>query len=181
MRYVPNHTFPMLFLALVLVVSLLGLTACGDADPADGDAGDVEQVEPGAGQAHGETEDEPDRDGELDDGALPDGAPGEPTEGTQPAPGLYDLSDGTVRAIGTLVYRDLEGGFWAIVADEGGEDETVAVIANGGEFVDTLDGLAGRTVSVAGRRIDGVSIRMAGPEIEIDDISAYDPGDGAAD
>lgn len=89
--------------------------------------------------------------------------------GMRLANGLYDLEDGTVQAIGTLTYVNLEGGFWAVTgapAAEGGEDAVIAVIANGAELQDALEPLAGKTVTVLGTRLEGASTRMAGPEIE---------------
>jgi hypothetical protein len=93
---------------------------------------------------------------------------GAPAGSTKMAPGLYDLEDGTVRAVGTVEYRDLEGGFWAIIGGteaEGDVGKVVAVIANGGEYAQQLEGLAGLSVIVDGTRLEGASTRMAGPEI----------------
>jgi hypothetical protein len=111
-------------------------------------------------------------------------APGDdPAAGLRLAPGLYDLEDGSVQAIGTLEWVDLEGGFWAVTdgtaaGDEGGN---VAVIANGDELDDELSALDGRTVSVIGERFDGVSIRMAGPEIIAETVEEIDDTQGAAE
>jgi hypothetical protein len=96
-----------------------------------------------------------------------------PPAGTQFVPGLYDLADGSIQALGTLEYRDLEGGTWVIV---GGSDltgdmgKTVAVIANATEFGSKLEALKGQQVVASGQKIDGASIRMAGPEITITSI-----------
>lgn len=89
-------------------------------------------------------------------------------------PGIYDLDDGTVQAIGTLEYVDLEGGFWAVTraATDRKEGRVVAVIANGASLLDVIEPLAGQMVIVTGTRLDGVSIRMAGPEIEAESIMA---------
>jgi hypothetical protein len=98
-----------------------------------------------------------------------------PEAGQRLAPGLYDLSeeDG-VHAVGTLVWRDLEGGFWAIAQNVNGasenEGENIAVIANGEDFREQLEPLEGREVIVTGERFDGMSIRMAGPEIVMDSV-----------
>ena len=99
------------------------------------------------------------------------------------APGLYDLDDGSVQAIGTLEWVDLEGGFWAVTdgtaaGDEGGN---VAVIANGDELQATLEPLEGLPVSVIGERFDGASIRMAGPEIVAETVEAMSDTPGAAE
>lgn len=132
--------------ALVLVAALafamVGCTTSGQRDmPAVSDSGDA--------------------------GSEPDSA------GMRLANGLYDLEDGTVQAIGTLTHMDLEGGFWAITGApgaQGGEDAVIAVIANGSELQETLEPLAGKTVSVLGTRLEGASTRMAGPEVEATSI-----------
>ena len=46
--------------------------------------------------------------------------PPAPAAGTKMAPGLYDLEDGSVVAVGTVEYRDLEGGFWAVIGGTAG-------------------------------------------------------------
>ena len=90
--------------------------------------------------------------------ATPDGGSAGPAGGTKMAPGLYDLEDGTVVAVGTVEYRDLEGGFWAVIGGteaEGDAGKVVAVIANGDEFADQFRGERGplvRGLRRAGRR-----------------------------
>jgi hypothetical protein len=104
--------------------------------------------------------------------------------GLRLAPGLYDLEDGTVQAIGTLEYRELEGGFWAIIGGTEGDGnlgEVAAVISNADEFADELEVLEGRTVSVLGTRFEGASIRMAGPEITVTSIEEISDTPGAAE
>jgi hypothetical protein len=84
------------------------------------------------------------------------------------APGLYDLDDGTVVAVGTVEYQDLEGGFWAVIGGteaEGDAGKIVAVIANGEEFADEFKANEGLSFEVYGERAGEASIRMAGPEI----------------
>lgn len=91
------------------------------------------------------------------------------------APGLYDLEDGTVQAVGTVEYRDLEGGFWAVIGGseaEGDAGNVVAVIANGGDYATQLKGLEGLSVIVKGTRVEGASTRMAGPEIKATSVVA---------
>jgi hypothetical protein len=88
--------------------------------------------------------------------------------GTKLAPGLYDLEDGTVQAVGTVEYRDLEGGFWAVVGGtqaEGTEGEVVAVIVNGEEFAAEFRASEGLSFVIEGTRAGEASVRMAGPEI----------------
>jgi hypothetical protein len=97
------------------------------------------------------------------------GSPGgTPESGTKMAPGLYDQSDGTVVAVGTVEYRDLEGGFWAVVGGTeaaGDQGTVVAVIANGDEFAQQFKANQGYSFVIHGERADDVSTRMAGPEI----------------
>jgi hypothetical protein len=88
--------------------------------------------------------------------------------GLRLAPGLYDLEDGTAQALGILEWRDLEGGFWAILSTTGAdsaEGTVVAVIAPGTDLDETFESLKGKMVLVTGTRFEGASIRMAGPEI----------------
>jgi hypothetical protein len=92
------------------------------------------------------------------------------------APGLTQLSDGSAQAVGTLEYRDLEGGMWVIVGgtepagDAGG---TVAVIANAQDLGSKLEMLKGMRVIAKGVKLDGASIRMAGPEITVTSIDEF--------
>jgi hypothetical protein len=98
-----------------------------------------------------------------------------PAGGMKIAPGLYDLEDGTVQAVGTVEYRDLEGGFWAVIGGteaEGDVGKVVAVIANGGGYAQQLKELEGLSVIVDGTRLEGASTRMAGPEIEATKVTA---------
>jgi hypothetical protein len=93
--------------------------------------------------------------------------------GTSLAPGLYDLADGSAQALGTLEYRDLEGGIWIIVGGAeatGDAGKTVAVIANASDLGTKLDALKGSQVLATGKRLEGVSVRMAGPEITVTTI-----------
>lgn len=140
----------LLLLAALLAVAVVGCTVGGETDtPAVSDPGTAEP-QPGAG----------------DDIA-----------GMRLANGLYDLEDGTVQAIGTLSYVDLEGGFWAVTGVpgvEGGEDDVIAVIANGADLTESLESLKGKTVSVLGTRLEGASVRMAGPEIEATTVEEID-------
>lgn len=100
------------------------------------------------------------------------------------AAGLYDMEDGTVQAVGTLTYKDLEGGFWAIVGGTGAEgnaDTIIAVINDSDEFLDQIESLEGKTVIATGTRFDGATIRMAGPEIVIDSIEEVSDTGGVAE
>jgi hypothetical protein len=104
--------------------------------------------------------------------------------GTKMAPGLFDLEDGTVMAVGTAEYRDLEGGFWAIIGGteaEGDVGKVVAVIANGNDFETQFKELEGLSVIVTGTRLEGASIRMAGPEIAATSVVAASETAGPAE
>jgi hypothetical protein len=99
------------------------------------------------------------------------------------APGLYDLEDGSVVAVGTVEYRDLEGGFWAVIGGteaEGDAGTVVAVIVNGDEFAGDFRGNVGLSLEVYGERAGDVSSRMAGPEITAARVVLAAAG-GAAD
>ena len=108
----------------------------------------------------------------------------DPTTSTRLAPGLYDIEGGRVQALGTLEFRDLEGGFWVVVGGtqaEGDFGKTVAVIANGDALKQQLDALKGQSVSVLGTRAEGASIRMAGPEIVAETVEAVTDTPGPAE
>jgi hypothetical protein len=80
-----------------------------------------------------------------------------------------------VQAVGAVEYRDLEGGFWAVIGGieaEGDVGKVVAVIANGDNFAQQLKELEGLSVIVTGARLEGASTRMAGPEIEATSVVA---------
>lgn len=93
--------------------------------------------------------------------------------GTSIAPGRYPKRGGRVEIVGTLVRRNIEGGFWAITKSVPGPQaqgaETLAVIANG-DKLPSLSGLEGKYVLAKGTPLDGVSIRMGGPEIAADSV-----------
>jgi hypothetical protein len=89
------------------------------------------------------------------------------------APGLYDLDDGRVMAVGTVEHSGLEGGYWAVVGGteaDGNEGELVAVIANGEQFAQQFETNEGLSFEVYGTRAGEASIRMAGPEIVADRV-----------
>lgn len=100
------------------------------------------------------------------------------------APGLYDLDDGTVQAVGTVEYLDLEGGFWAVIGGgeaEGDVGKLVAVVANGDDYAQVFKELEGLSVIVTGTRLEGASTRMAGPEIEATSVVAARGAAGPAE
>lgn len=144
----PSAVLPLAVLS-VLLLAAFALVGCGNAQ---------EQASPPSTGAE-------------------DPAVDSPASGISLAPGLYDQDDGTVLAIGTLEYRDLEGGFWAIIDRSqagGAEGKVVAVIANSADFATEIDKLTGKAVTVSGKRLDGASVRMAGPEIEAASIVGND-------
>ena len=99
---------------------------------------------------------------------------GPDSPGALAPPGLYELKDGRTQALGTLVYRDIEGGFWAVVDQASGESldvaSVVAVLVGTEELGVDLAALEGGRVIAEGELSDGVSLRMAGPELVVDDI-----------
>lgn len=107
-------------------------------------------------------------------------AAGGDAAGLKLAPGAYDQPDGTVQVIGTLEYRDPEGGVWLIGDGTKPADDpayTLVVIANAADFLGELEPLKGQAVVAVGTRLeDNASIRMAGPEIELISISAATDG-----
>lgn len=148
-------TGPLLMLGLAMTLALVG---CAQATPTSGDT--MPTTPP--------------------DAALP----GEGAAGTRLAAGLYDQPDGTVLAIGTLEWSDLEGGFWAVVGGAqatGDVGKIVAVIPAVTQNDPAYVKLAGKTVQVTGDRIEGASIRNAGPEVTVTSISEITDTPGAAD
>lgn len=106
-----------------------------------------------------------------------------PAAGTSPAPpegaepGVTELGDDRISVQGWLAYVDLEGGFYAI--QDGPPSDTpevevqnnnVMVIGDAGTYEGELDSLLGVYVIATGERLDGASIRMAGPEMSLDSI-----------
>jgi hypothetical protein len=118
--------------------------------------------------------------------AAPEPDAGNPGDaaGIRLAAGLYDQEDGTVLAIGTLEWRDIEGGFWAVIGGteaEGTAGDVAAVLAGIEKDDATYTALAGKTVEVKGTRNEGASIRMAGPEITVTAITEISDTPGIAE
>lgn len=150
-----------IFSAVGLIVLSLALVACSQPAQRTPDATPPDQ---------GITDGEP--------------TPGDGAAGLRLAPGYYELEDGTAQALGTLEYRDLEGGLWAVIDDtqqEGGEGKIAAVINNPDEFTEKLEKYKGKQVLVTGTPFDGASIRMAGPEIVVDEIEELSDTPGIAE
>ena len=153
MRRRRTHVLTAVAMVVAAAILLLTAAACG-GDPAPETSSPATQPSP-AGSA--------------------------PPAGTKLAAGLYDLADGTVRAVGTVEYRDLEGGFWVVIGGteaEGDAGTVVAVIANGADYADQFAQHPGLSFIVDGTRLDGASTRMAGPEITATRVTlaAKDPG-----
>jgi hypothetical protein len=147
--------------ALVSLVLAVALTGCTFTTTRETDAGEG----PGSSVGSEQT------------------AEGSGAAGMRLAPGLYDMQDGSVQAVGTLEYRDLEGGLWAIVGGteaEGNIGTVVAVVNNPEKFTSELKTLTGKTVIVTGTRFEGASIRMAGPEVVVETIEDFSDTGGPA-
>ena len=98
-----------------------------------------------------------------------------PPEGAEP--GVTELGDDRISVQGWLAYVDLEGGFYAIqdgppsdTPEVEVQNDNVMVIGDPGTFSDELESLLGVYVIATGERLDGASIRMAGPEMSLDSI-----------
>ena len=141
-----RHSFPVIAAAVLLTALVAaGVTACG-------------------GGAGGEASPAPTASPPASSGGVPIG----PEAGTKMAPGLYELENGSVVAVGTVEYRDLESGFWAVIGGteaEGDAGKIVAVITNGDDFAPLFRDNEGLSFEVYGHRAGEASIRMAGPEI----------------
>lgn len=150
--------------AFVLAVLSIALAACA-AGPQSGT---------GAGSAPSDS---------APPSATAPGAGQPDPSGSSAAPGMWDQPDGTVAALGTLEFRDIEGGVWMVTdgtKTTGGAGAVVAVIANAREFENQLRSLKGQRVTVVGTKAGGVSIRMAGPEIKATSITATPDSGGPA-
>ena len=105
---------------------------------------------------------------------------GPPTSGMPTVPRIEQNADGRWTAYGWLVRIDLEGGFWAVVAEPSGVQTSsptiIAVLLPGAATEADISGLDGHSVIAVGSRSSGVSVRMAGPEIVVDRITAVGPG-----
>ncbi len=99
-----------------------------------------------------------------------------------PPAGLERRTDDTARAAGVLVYKDLEGGFYALVDAPPGDyidgSEPIVVVladtsgASGADFAS----LAGSYVEVDGTiPKDQMTTRMAGPEMTVESFRILAP------
>lgn len=109
---------------------------------------------------------------------------GAPTGAVPTRPRLEQQRNGASAAYGWLRRIDLEGGFWAVVAEPpgagagagGGNPTIVAVLLPGKVLESGIARLEGAYVVAVGARLAGASIRMAGPEITVDEIAAVGSG-----
>lgn len=70
---------------------------------------------------------------------------------------------------------------FALVACAAEPDAVIVVIANGADLESELKPLDGKTVVATGTRAEGVSIRMAGPEMRVEKIEEITDTPGAAE
>lgn len=111
--------------------------------------------------------------------APPQGGPGSAV----PRPHLETQADGAALAYGWVIRMDLEGGFWALTdADPSmhGIGTTVVVLLPGKTAEKDIAALADRYVRATGKAVEGVSIRMAGPEMTVDAIEELAPNGASA-
>jgi hypothetical protein len=157
-RRTSRHSLPVILgTALAAVVAAAGVAACGGPDQGASPAA-ATSASPAAATSTP---------------APTGGSPAGQAAGSKMAPGLYDLEDGTVVAVGTVEHRDLEGGFWAVVdgsQSAGSEGDVVAVIINGARYARQFSENEGLTFEVYGTRSGEASARMAGPEIVADRV-----------
>ena len=99
-------------------------------------------------------------------------------------PGMKQLADGRTEAKGILVWRDLEGGFWALADTTDANNTTnvknIAVLRFTSTFVEEnggvgLDKYDNQYVRVIGSTVEGMSFVMAGPEINVKTIEVILP------
>ena len=106
-------------------------------------------------------------------GSDDDGSSGGSSSEEVPDPGMYEQEDGTVQAVGILTFRDLEGGFWAVVDTkdpaEAADADIVAVLGASDEIPGPINSYDGKYVSVTGTPRDA-SVYQAGPFVEMQTI-----------
>ncbi len=103
---------------------------------------------------------------------VPEPAPA--PEGAMPTrPRLEQLPGGRALAYGWVAHVNLEGGFWAVVAEpplSGTTTEVVAVLLPGAVDEAGIASYAGSFVAAEGTLQSGTSVRMAGPELWVDAV-----------
>jgi hypothetical protein len=109
------------------------------------------------------------------------GAPSMPVTRTI-APGMSEWASGNVEAAGWVTWVDVEGGFWTLkdgpaVVAGAKPPKTIAVLLPGVVSETTIATFDGSYVVARGRIQGGASIRMAGPELVVDDLTVARPPD----
>jgi hypothetical protein len=104
--------------------------------------------------------------------AGPSPAPNQPSVPS----GLTRHSDGSAEATGYVAFANLEGGFWALYDRPPGpsssiQPKIVVVLLPGAVSESAIAALKGAHVRVTGRLQEGVSTRMAGPELQVATIA----------
>jgi len=103
----------------------------------------------------------------------------EQPSGETPKPGLYEQNDGTVQAVGILTYRDLEGGFWAVVettdAAQADNADIIAVLGSSDQMPGPIGSYEDKYVSVIGLP-RSASVYQAGQFVELQSIRTLDAG-----
>jgi hypothetical protein len=144
----------LLLLALVLSASSL-LAACSDNE---GNGG----TETSATE-NGSTDGSSDGDGSTD-GSSPE---------TPDEPGLYEQADGTVLALGILIMREEEGGYWAVVDTtdpaKAADADVLAVLGSSEEIAAPINSYKGKFVSVTGIPREN-DVYQAGQFVELQSI-----------
>jgi hypothetical protein len=101
-------------------------------------------------------------------------APAEdPTSEELPDPGFHEQDDGTVQAIGIFVYRDLEGGFWAVVdaneLEDADDADILAILGSSEHIPGPVSSYENSYVSITGTPTRA-SVYQAGPFVEVSGI-----------
>jgi hypothetical protein len=92
--------------------------------------------------------------------------------GHQGTPGIETQPDGGARASGYLNRSELEGGFWVLTAEESEESLVVAVLVGAEDLGMDLEDHIGELSIAEGTLVEGgASVRMAGPELEVDSLT----------
>lgn len=105
----------------------------------------------------------------------PIGTDGGPSSTMLAGPGIYETDEG-VQVLGTLKYVDLEGGYWVLVDNTpSGGGGNVAVLVGAEDLGVDLKAIEGRYCGADGSRLEGASIRNAGPEVQVTKIYEIGP------
>lgn len=117
-------------------------------------------------------------------GSSESGSPAVSPAGSRIAAGLYRVGGGRAQAVGTLVWIDAEGGFWAVTGGPGTEGDSAsafAEIVDAEPFQDRLEAAKGQTVSVVGFELEKPSKRVEGPKLQIQSVDVIADTQGAAE